>query len=316
MCTWSKQVSSVAEFTPGLSLTANVFFDSPQVFLFFFLPQKSTKQRCSIPGKYFLKRVFTLYGFSRPISSLQSTFGQNAINFMVTKAMRAERAPWYSPLQRRIQLTRRFKERVRPKMICLVSRNVYKPVLEPKGKLLHGQMEYSRRKWLLQHLSSTRVKFRDVWSLFSRVFCAGFIIKLHLETSVTHIANHFFGRYFASGHIFPYLFSPSPLGGLLEGLLPSLPSLLPSKWKVFEPHFVSISHMFLFPNDAFQNRNESQDTIVLWEGTRAPAETHSGTGRTCRVHREPQLNLEPSCSLKIPQETTGIQHKLQLFFCS
>lgn len=265
-----------------------MLFDSPQVFLFFTTKVHKTTLHNS-GNFFFLKRVFTLYGFSRPISSIQSTFGQIAINFMVTNAMRAERAPWCYPLQRRIQLTRRFKEIVRPKMICLFSRNVYKPVLEPKGKLLHGQMEYSRRKWLLQHLSSTRVKFRDVWSLFSRVFCAGFMIKLHLETSVTHIANHFFGRYFASGHIFPYLFSPSPLGGLLQGLLPSLPSLLPSKWKVFEPRFISISHHF--PNDAFQNRNESRDTIRLWEGTRAPAETHSGTGRTCRVHREPQLNL-------------------------
>lgn len=171
----------------------------------------------------------------------------------------------HPPLQRHIQLTRRFKGIIRPKMICLVSRNVHKPLLDSKGKLLHGQMEYSRRKWRLKHLSSTWVKFRDVWSLFS-------LCGIYSQATFRNICNtlceafFFFGRYFASGHIIPYLFSSSPLGGLLGGLLPSLPSLLPSKWKVpetslrkYQPH-VSFSRenrscLIAHPNDAFQNRN-------------------------------------------------------------
>lgn len=80
-------------------------------------------------------------GFSRPISSLQSTFGQIAIRFIVTKQYgpsEAESSAVFT-LQKHIQLAWHFKGIVQPKMICLVSRNVYKPVLGSEGKHLTQQ---------------------------------------------------------------------------------------------------------------------------------------------------------------------------------
>lgn len=70
-------------------------------------------------------------GFSRPISSLQSTIGLIAIRLRL-------RAPVFT-LQKHIQLAWHFKGIVQPKMICLVSRNVYKPVLGSEGKHLTQQ---------------------------------------------------------------------------------------------------------------------------------------------------------------------------------
>lgn len=127
-------------------------------------------------------------------------------------------------------------------------------------------------------------------------------------------------------HILPYFSSPSPLRGLLEGLLPSLPSSLPVKWKVFEPRFVRhISFIFqqqlfmfnLSPEWCssvwkwvsahthtsrsctgwFKDSNQANMLVLgLQEGTRAPGETHSAPGRTCRVHREADVNVETSRS--------------------